>query len=396
MRGAWHAVCLIVLLGTVGHIAAGVVEDANEAMTRAFQAESPAPVLAARNLSILHLAMHDAVEAGRAGRKPWLRLPAVKQAPNPEAAAREAALVVCQTLYPGRSGDFATLTSADAVTPELKASLATGRSVAAAWLEARRDDGASTTIHYVPQEAPGQWRRTPPANRPPEMPHWGRVKPFAIQSAEALRPQGPPALDAAEYAPALEEVRHLGSAGSMDRTPDQTEIAKFWADFSYTTTPPGHWNEITRTLARARGLSLRESARLFTLLNVAMADTGIAVWDCKYHWNAWRPVTAIQSAGDKNWMPLLATPPHPEYVSGHSAFSAAAAAVLKEFFGTDAVTFSVSSDTLPGVQRRFTGFTTCAREVGRSRVFGGIHFQFSNEAGQKLGERVAGEVLEKR
>src|SRR3989442_15015252 len=152
-----------------------------------------------------------------------------------------------------------------------------------------------------------------------------------------FRPLGPPALNSAQYAADVNQVRALGSLNSTNRSPEQSLIARFWSDFSFTVTPPGHWNQIAQNVVTNRPTTLIESARLFALLNIAMADAGICVWDAKYVYNFWRPVTAIQQAdtdgnpdteGDPDWLPLLNTPAFPEYVSGHSAFSAAAAAVL--------------------------------------------------------------------
>jgi membrane-associated phospholipid phosphatase len=200
----------------------------------------------------------------------------------------------------------------------------------------------------------------------------------------------------------MEEVRRLGGEKSKDRTEEQTLIAKFWSDFSYTSTPPGHWNHIARDLVRVRQLPLAETARLFALLNVAMADAGIAVWDTKYHYNLWRPITAIRRAGedgnaatapDPAWMSLLPSPPHPEYVSGHAGFSGAAARILAQQFGGDAVELATTSDSVPGVVRHFHSFQSCAEEIARSRVYGGIHYAMSGRAGLALGKRVAEHTL---
>ena len=188
------------------------------------------------------------------------------------------------------------------------------------------------------------------------------------------------------FAKDLAEVRDLGGKDSAKRTAAETETAKFWSDFSYTTSPPGHWNDIARQLA-AR-LSLTESARLFALFNLAMADAGIATWEGKYHYNFWRPVTALNRDPAAKWEPLLATPPHPEYVSGHSAFSGAAAAVLESCFGTDALSFTAASDTVPNVSRRYRSLKACAAEISRSRVLGGIHFPSACREGLTLGRKV--------
>lgn len=156
---------------------------------------------------------------------------------------------------------------------------------------------------------------------------------------------------------------------------------------SHTETPPGHWNSIARTLATQRKLPLAKSARLFATLNIALTDAGIACWDAKYHYNFWRPVTAIARDGIE-WEPLLTTPAHPEYPSGHGAFSGAATVVLAHFLGGDAVKFTVRSDALPKTERRFASLRACAVECGMSRVFGGIHYGFSCEDGMRIGQEI--------
>src|SRR6185503_21247286 len=161
---------------------------------------------------------------------------------------------------------------------------------------------------------PGAWRRTPPFFRPPELPQWSYVAPFALTNGAQFRPPGPPPLNSSRYAADVNQVRELGGLNSTNRTAEQTFIARFWSDFSYTVTPPGHWNQIAQNVATNRPGTLAENARLFALLNLAMADAGIAVWDAKYIYNFWRPVTAIQQAdtdgnpeteADPNWTPLL-------------------------------------------------------------------------------------------
>lgn len=209
-------------------------------------------------------------------------------------------------------------------------------------------------------------------------------------------------MDSPAYAQALREVQTYGAKESIARSKEQTMLAKFWSDFSYTSTPPGHWNEVARFLARERGMGIAESSRLFAALNVAMADVSIACWEAKYHYNFWRPLTAIHGAdNDDNpethayaeWKPLLRTPPHPDYVSGHASFSGAAARVMKEFFG-EGTEFRVTSETVPDVERIYTSFEGCAKEIAESRVFGGIHYRFSGEAGLAMGRAVADSVLQ--
>jgi membrane-associated phospholipid phosphatase len=229
---------------------------------------------------------------------------------------------------------------------------------------------------------------------------------FGLADGAQFRPAGPPPLNSAQYAADLNLVKSLGAANSTNRTAEQTLIARFWSDFSYTVTPPGHWNQIAQNVATNNGLSVEQNARLFALLNIAMADAGIAVWDAKYIYNFWRPITAIQQAdvdgnaetiADVEWTPLLTTPSFPEYVSGHSAFSAAAATVLARFFGADNVPFTVGSDSVSGVMRSYASFAAAAEEIGMSRIYGGIHFLSADldalNLGRKIGEYVESNFL---
>jgi hypothetical protein len=187
------------------------------------------------------------------------------------------------------------------------------------------------------------------------------------------------------------------------RTPDQDQIALFWADGVGTETPPGHWNSIAQDVSAAQGNTLDENARLFALLNIALADAAICAWDAKYAFNFWRPITAIR-AGDTDgnpdtepdpaWSSFIATPPFPDYVSGHSTYSGAAAMVLATFYGTDNMAFDTGSDFLPGVIRHFDSFSAAAAEAAESRLYGGIHYRSANEDGLHAGLGVGAFVAE--
>jgi membrane-associated phospholipid phosphatase len=219
------------------------------------------------------------------------------------------------------------------------------------------------------------------------------VTPFAMTNGQQFRPLPPPALDSLQWISDYIQVKELGSVSSATRTVEQTAIARFWADGAGTVTPPGHWNVIAQDVAAQRGNTLEENARLFALLNIAEADAAIVSWDCKYRFDFWRPVTAIRNGDldpvvetekDADWTPLLVTPPFPEYTSGHSTFSAAAAVVLAAFFGGD-IPFVTASEDLPGVVRSFSSFSAAAQEAAMSRLYGGIHFASANEAGLSSG-----------
>ena len=228
------------------------------------------------------------------------------------------------------------------------------------------------------------------------------MTPFALSAGSQFRPAAPPALDSADFAAAFNEVKDLGRADSTTRTADQTQIAFFWRDGAGTSYAFGHWNTIAQAVSTERGLDLVADARLFALLNVATADALISTWDAKYAYNLWRPVTAIGAADtdgnpdtelDAGWGPLLTTPNFSSYTSAHSTVSAAAAGVLTALFGDD-YHFTVGSEGLAGVTRSFASFDAAAAEAGRSRVYGGIHYQFDSTVGLGVGANLADHVMD--
>ena len=223
-----------------------------------------------------------------------------------------------------------------------------------------------------------------------------------MTSGSQFRPESQPALTSDNYTADFNQVKDLGSINSTTRTAEQTEIAQFWADGAGTFTPPGHWSQIAQNVAATKGNSLLDNARLFALLNISLADAGIASWDAKYQYNFWRPITAIQKADsddnsntiiDPNWKPLITTPPFPEYTSGHSTFSGAAATVLTSLLG-DNISFDNNSIGTPGIERTFGSFNAAATEAGISRIYGGIHFNSANIEGQNTGKSVGNYVLQ--
>ena len=382
-----------------------VVLDWNAVMMAAIRIDNTGPTLSSRNLAILHLAIYDAVNSVAVTHQPYLGSIEVTEPTSAEAAAAAAGYEVLKALYPGirpRSDEtFETWRDAAPETADTTNGLALGVRCAHRLLDARAADGSATDVPYIPSSAPGQWRRTPPFFRPPLTPGWQFVAPFAIPDAADFLPPPPPALDSAPYARDLGEVRDLGSRTSTLRTPEQTLIARYWSDFSYTAMPPGHWHEIASTILGNHGIALEPTARAMALLSLAQADAAIVCWDAKFRYNLWRPVTAIQRAGedgnpatdpDPEWDHLLAAPPFPAYPSGHSTFSQASATVLADFMGTDAIQFTTASDSVPGVFRNFSSLSECAAEIGRSRIYGGIHFEFDNREGKRIGATVARHV----
>jgi membrane-associated phospholipid phosphatase len=376
----------------------------NAAMLQAIRDAKTPPPVAARAMAIVQTSVYDAVNAVDPIGAPYLIHAKAPAGVSPDAAAAGAAYSSLVALFPQQKPMFDA--ALGAATASLRHGRATGRgiafgeSVAAQVLAARGDDGSTTTVTYDPGDLPGQWRPTPPAYAAALLPGWGSVTPFALNNGGQFLPPAPPSIGSPEYAAAVRQLENLGGKTS-DRTADQTEIALFWADGAGTETPPGHWNAIAETVALARHDSLATDARNFALLDMALADAGIAAWDAKYAYNTWRPVTVIdqgdpanpQLAADPAWAPLIATPNFPSYVSGHSTFSAAAAAVLDALYGPNTA-FRSTSDGLPGVTRAFTSFTQAADEAGISRIYGGIHFAFDNTAGLALGRSVGEYVVQ--
>ncbi len=385
------AVCVSVscLFPATASAASNPVADWNQVITQSIGRECQTPALASRNLATYHMAIAAAIEKTQD-----------RSEKDQILAAASAAKTIGKMLFSGEEARFDELVPQSGLTAEQVAMVELGEAIAVDAMEIRQGDSTTTTENYSTTFEPGQWQRT--SSRPPELPHWNKVRPFLLKDAQAFLPPPPPALNSPEYAKAVREVQTYGAIDSIERTPEQTLIAKFWSDFSYTSTPPGHWNEIARFLAREKKLDLMQSARLFAAMNLAMADVSIVCWNAKYHYNFWRPVTAIHLAdkdgnpethSNPEWKPLLNTPPHPDYTSGHAAFSGAAAEVMKSFF-PDGTEFSVSSDTLPDVVRHYNSFEACAKEISESRVFGGIHYRFSGENGLALGRSVGALVLQ--
>lgn len=400
---------LIIALGaalSIGVAArADVVLDWNALMIDAIRSDNSGPTLSSRNLAILHTAIYDSVNSITRTHQPYLFLEDAHPVASVEAAAVGAAREVMRGLYQpfeARSEETYQIWLADQPrTAALTNGLEFGRTIALLSLEYRSGDGSSTEVPYIPSDLPGQWRRTPPFFRPPVTPQWRYVTPFSLPEIESFVPAPPPALTSAEYARDVNQVKALGGKTNTVRTAEQTQIAVFWSDFSYTSMPPGHWHLLAAVISRQMQSTLEENARLFALLSIAQADAAIVCWEAKFRYNTWRPVTAIQRADedgnpdtekDAAWDHLLASPPFPSYTSGHSTFSKASAEVLTAFYGTDAITFTVGADSLPGVFRTFHSLAACADEVGMSRIYGGIHYMHDNVRGKECGRKVGGFV----
>src|SRR6266542_3926106 len=243
----------------------------------------------------------------------------------------------------------------------------------------------------------GEWRPTPPAFASGAGPQFAYMTTWVIPSRDPFRPAGPPALASAQYAADVNECQLMGHTNSATRTADQTLFSIFWNGNT-----AGFWNRTALQMAERYDLCLLDKAHLLALMNLAEADAVLCCWEAKYLYVLWRPITAIQNAdldpnpatiADPTWTPLLITPAHPEYPSGHSTASGAASAVLAAFFGDDN-DFSVTSELTPGVTRYYSSFSGAELEIRDARVFGGIHFRTACVDGQSVGRQVANYVLQ--
>jgi len=315
------------------------------------------------------------------------------------AAVVSAAHRVLSTLYPDQAATFDAKLAADLAHvphgPAKDQALEFGRTVADAVMAIRAVDGADNEFIEPGNTGIGQWRALPP-NIGGLNPQWGDVTPWALERGDQFRPDGPPDLTSAEYAAAFNEVKELGAINSATRTADQTEIARYWRDQSGSYTPAGRWAQIAGEVLEDGGYSTSTNAWTLAVLNFVQADGAIAAWDAKYTFNAWRPITAIREAdqdgnplteADPAWTPLLGTPNHPDYLSGHATCSAASAYALTMMLGE--IAFSNESVGLPGVTRSFDNFIDAALEAGKSRIYAGIHFEYANVDGIETGRKVA-------
>jgi hypothetical protein len=406
-----------VVLGAGGGASSGVlsVTRTNQAIvwnSIALQAARTAgvqPPDASRDYAIVALAVYDAVNAvdpkyamyGGATATACMKTSA-------DAAACAAAETALAALFPSQTATFeAELKATMAAIPAGGArnrGVALGTSVANQILAMRANDGSNVTVSYVPLGKPNDpttaqyWQPTPPAKAPAVDPQWGNVTLFALPSVSQFQPPPPPSITSAQYAQEVNQVEMLGGTTSTVRTADETAAARFWSDLARTTfLPPGHWNQITEIAAIASKSNLEDSARAFALVNMALADAATVCWDVKYTDNTVRPVTVIQDGADgvnhgitadPTWTPLWNTPAFPSYISGHSSFSAAAAAVLTSLYGNNFAFTDPGDPTENLAPRHFTSFEAAAQEAGMSRIWGGIHLMSDNVYGLQVGGEI--------
>lgn len=407
------------------------------------------PCRAARAMAIVHIAVFEAVNAIKGGYQSYIGLAPAPSHTSMRVAIGQAAHDTLVALYPSQSDIFDEhlQQDLDAVTDDgdRARGVALGQAAAAGILLMRENDGAQLPephygVEYIPSDLPGKWRQDPISMHPLALgADWNQVTPFVMQTADQFRVIPAPALDSAEYALAYDEVKVLGGDGIVTptvRSDTQTFIGTYWA---YDGTPslcapPRLYNQIANQIAEERGLNVVELARQLALINVAMADAGIAVWESKYFYDVWRPIGGIRESddgnngptgdgdgnsgtvGDLTFTPLGApasnlmgpnfTPPFPAYPSGHAGFGGALFETMRRFYGTDDIEFTFVSDEYNGITvdnqgevrplipRTFSSLSEAEEENGQSRIYLGIHWRFDKVQGIDQGNNVADYVFD--
>jgi PAP2 superfamily protein len=376
---------------------ADVITDWNEKAV-AFVTPRMVPGAGQRVVAMMQVAMFDAINSIERRYRPYLvQIPGEATA-SKEAAAAAAAGTVLVGLYPQEATLKEAMVSYLAAIPNSdgkSAGIKVGEAVAAKVLEARAQDGADAPDSYRYKTTPGVYVPTPITASST----WPNVKPFALTSASQFRPEPPISLKSQQWATDYNEIKELGSKTSTKRSPQQTEDARFWL-----ITGPQSTDPVARQVAVARKMSLVDSARFMALASLAAADAGIAIMDAKYHYNFWRPITAIRNGDmddnpaterEATWQPIDNTPMHPEYPCAHCIISTAVATAMELMLRTaDVPEIAMTSPTAPGVTHRWTNLRAYSDEVAHSRIWAGFHYRFSVRVGQDMGRKIGEYVVQ--
>ena len=410
--------------------------------------EQLGPARAARAIAIVHVAIFEAINAIKGGYESYVGVPRANPSASVDAAIAQAAHDTLNALFPSQSAACTAILVDDLAAikdgKQKDAGIAIGQQAAAATLALRVGDNSlhaepRVGIEFITSDDPGKWRQDPISLIPLALgAYWDQVTPFVMESASQFRTPPPPAMDSTEYAAAYDEVKRLGGDGintATERTAEQTEIGIYWA---YDGTPslcapPRLYNQIAVQIAAQMNSNYIETARLLALLNLGLADGGVAAWESKYFYQFWRPITGIRESdpgtgpsglgdgnaatiGDPAFYPLGApasnltgpnfTPPFPAYPSGHAVFGGVTFEILRNFYGRDDIAFTFVSDEMNGVTednqgvprpltpRSFTSLSQAEEENGQSRIYLGIHWSFDKTEGITQGRRVAEYIFE--
>jgi hypothetical protein len=372
---------------------ADIVSDWSEkATTLTTQKPMTAPI-SERVVGLVHIAMFDSLNAIEGKYRAALATMPIARQADPAAAAATAASTVLAALFPDQADAMKTaLATSLAAVPEGPGKTdgqALGEAVAREVVRLRADDGADKPDDYRPVTQPGVYV---PTAIPVSM-AWPKVRPFCLESASQFRPAPPPALTSEQWAADFNEIKMMGGKTGSKRSPLQTETARFWVN-----TGARAYNPTILKIAEAKQLAPLEKARFLALTSMARVDSMVAVFDAKYHYNFWRPVTAIRNGDiddnpaterDPIWEPIDATPMHPEYPCAHCIVSAVVASVAETVLGSaDIPEVTATSPTAPGATHSWKNVWDFANEVADARVWAGFHYRFSTRAGQQMGKEI--------
>src|SRR5262245_35948706 len=369
---------IVIALSATAH--ADVVTDWNQTALDVLKAGNIVGNPWSRAMAMVHVAMSDAINSVQGRYTRYVAAAPTVPKASPEAAAAAAARQILLQIVPAQRTkiDEAYTESLSRIPDGAAKSdgITLGEQVAALVQADRASDATNVPDTYRPITTPGVWVPT----QPPLFPQYAQAKPWGLKTASEFRPGPPPALTSAVYARDYNETKDLGGSKSTKRTQAQTDAVRFWTQSNFGPS----WNDAARQLSAAKGLGLADNARMFALLTMAMADTYILDWDAKFHYNFWRPVTAIRNGDmdgndaterEASWTPLNTTPMHPEYPSQAAIQAGAAAAILESVFGTGPAALTATDTVDPRLQRQYTSIGQMAEEQRMVRVWGGIHFR---------------------
>jgi hypothetical protein len=350
------------------------------------------PAQQSRAMSMLHIAMFEAVNAIERRYAPYKLALAADRSTSKEAAAATAGHDVLLAIYPDQrtmlDAALAASLSGIAESDGKAKGIALGKEAADGVIAFRASDGVAAPESYRPHAKAGVYVPT----IIPLFTTFGASTPWVMTSGSQFRPGPPPALDSETWTRDVNEIREIGGRNSSVRTPEQTTIGRFWFLVG-----PRTYNPIVRQAAMAKNMDVVDCARLFALTSIAGNDAIVAVFDAKYQYNFWRPITAIRNADvtqnaatprEESWLPLGDTPMHPEYPCAHCITSAAIATVLRNVVGDEFGEFSLTSPTAPGEVRKWTRLQDYSDEVANARIYAGFHYRFSTEVGKAMGRKI--------
>jgi hypothetical protein len=373
-------------------LAADVVTEWNQRANACVLEAKIMPFAGTRVMAIMHTAMFDAINSIEGRYTPYKFKVSAPAGSSPEAAGAAAAHAALVALFPEQKAALdAAYAAYLAQVPDgagRTAGIAVGEEVAAKVLAWRASDGANAPNTYRPVTTPGAYITT----ALPVGTQWVSMTPWVMERPSQFHPAPPPTLSSAQWTADYNEVKELGGKKSTRRTAEQTETGRFW-----TITGPQSFDPIVRQLAAAPGRSLSQNARLFALVEMAVADSYIAVFEAKYAYNFWRPITAIRNGDidgneatvrDPSWEPLVDTPLHPEYPCAHCINTGSARAVLEAEFGTGPNPLTMTSPTAPGAVHKWASIGDYAEEVAMARIYGGLHYRNSTVVGKDMGKKI--------